>query len=107
MRQGPLKPFSLTCQSDDQLERPAGSCCTHSFQVPCTTCSTPPPPSQPLYNRTNKFFTSAPLSSLLADVPAGAERDELVGLWEQVRGEYGRISGVYQESKGDKGIPLA
>ncbi|BGP32056.1 hypothetical protein JCM10296v2_003835 [Rhodotorula toruloides] len=77
------------------------------FQVPCSTCSTPPSLSQPLYNRTNKFFTSSPLSSVLAQIPAGAEKQELEQLWEKVRSEYGRISGVYQEGKGEKGIPLA
>ncbi|BGO94124.1 hypothetical protein NBRC10512_002897 [Rhodotorula toruloides] len=77
------------------------------FQVPCGACSSPPSSSQPLYNRTNKFFTSSPLSTLLSQIPAGAEKDELVALWEKVRGEYGRISGVYQEGKGEKGIPLA
>ncbi|GEM07246.1 CMP/dCMP deaminase, zinc-binding domain containing protein [Rhodotorula toruloides] len=76
------------------------------FRVPCTTCSAPPTASQPLYNHANKFFTSSPLSSLLSQIPAGKERVELEQLWEKVRAEYGRISGVYQDGKGEKGIPL-
>ncbi|BGP24626.1 hypothetical protein JCM10295v2_003544 [Rhodotorula toruloides] len=61
---------------------------------------------EPLYNHANKFFTSSPLSSLLSQIPAGKERVELEQLWEKVRAEYGRISGVYQDGKGEKGIPL-
>ncbi|GJN89387.1 hypothetical protein Rhopal_002367-T1 [Rhodotorula paludigena] len=61
-----------------------------------------------LYNRSNAFFRSASCADLLALVPAGsAERDELARLVDEVRRTYDGLSGVYQEAKGEVGIPLA
>lgn len=82
----------------------------HSFRVPsvCPHESPSDLTQRPLYNRSNAFFRSASCADLLALVPAGsAERDELARLVDEVRRTYDGLSGVYQEAKGEVGIPLA
>jgi hypothetical protein len=59
-----------------------------------------------LYNRENAFFTSAGIEDLLKDIE-DEEKGKLLKRIEDIKEKYGKLSEIYQKSKGDAGIPLA
>ncbi|GAA5977854.1 hypothetical protein JCM11641_006091 [Rhodosporidiobolus odoratus] len=62
---------------------------------------------RPLYNKTNKFFSSSSIAELISQVEDEKEREELQALVERVKGVYGGLSEGYLSGKGKVGIPLA
>jgi len=62
--------------------------------------------SRELYNRKNAFFTSAGIDDMLKDIQ-GEEKGKLLERVENIKEKYGKLSEVYQKSKGEAGIPLA
>ncbi|GAA5824068.1 hypothetical protein JCM11251_001508 [Rhodosporidiobolus azoricus] len=79
------------------------------FRVPSTCAHESPTDlsSRPLYNKSNKFFSSSSVAELIAQVEHPEERGELERLVEEVKGVYGGLSEEYQKGKGAVGIPLA
>ncbi|GAA5899171.1 hypothetical protein JCM6882_009274 [Rhodosporidiobolus microsporus] len=79
------------------------------FRVPSTCAHESPADlaARPLYNKTNKFFTSSSVAELIARVEDEGERKELEELVKRVREVYGALSEGYQKGKGKVGIPLA
>lgn len=59
-----------------------------------------------LYNRSNAFWTSNGVESLLEQIEDGVEKEGLVERIEEIKEKYNKLSGIYQASKGDAGIPL-
>ena len=59
-----------------------------------------------MYNRKNAFFTSAGIDDLLNDIE-NEDKSRLLDRIEDIKEKYGKLSEVYQKSKGDAGIPLA
>ncbi|MGV8955137.1 MAG: hypothetical protein ACOH2M_28835, partial [Cypionkella sp.] len=63
-------------------------------------------PERPLYNRTNKFWTSHSLLQMIAALDRD-HRENLMGRLDDISAFYAQVSSVYQQGKGSKGIPLA
>jgi len=61
---------------------------------------------RPLYNKTNAFWTAKSLADLVDELPEH-ERAPAMARIEEVKGRYNALSEVYQQDKGNKGIPLA
>jgi hypothetical protein len=59
-----------------------------------------------LYNRTNAFFTSAGVDDLL-EMIEDEEKAKFLERIGEIKEKYGKLSEVYQKSKGGAGIPLA
>lgn len=63
-------------------------------------------PDRPLYNRSNRYWTSHNIAQLIAGLDR-AHRELLVGRLDNIEALYGELSAVYQNGKGGAGIPLA
>ena len=79
------------------------------FRVPSESDSETPSElaRRPLYNRTNKFFTSLSVRQLVDDLPDERDQVEYRRRVEEVKELYGGLSETYQKGKGAVGIPLA
>ncbi|MFP9138402.1 nucleoside deaminase [Devosia sp. XGJD_8] len=64
------------------------------------------PPDRPLYNRTNRYWTSHNIVQMIAGLDRD-HREALLGRFDDLNGLYGDLSATYQNGKGAKGIPLA
>lgn len=64
------------------------------------------PADRPLYNRTNRFWTSHSIIQMLAGLDRG-HRETLLARLDDINAFYNDVSAAYQSSKGFKGIPLA
>lgn len=62
--------------------------------------------ARPLYNRTNKFFTSRSLAELVEGIEDTGERERWLGEIERVKKLYNGLSETYQEGK-KKGVETA
>ncbi|POS79691.1 hypothetical protein DHEL01_v201925 [Diaporthe helianthi] len=62
--------------------------------------------ARPLYNRTNKFFTSKSLAEVVEGIEDTAERKRWLGEIERVKKLYNGLSDTYQEGK-KKGVETA
>lgn len=63
--------------------------------------------SRELYNRNNAFFKSAGIDDLLSGIEDVEVRRKMEDRIESIKEKYGKLSEVYQKSKGGAGIPLA
>ena len=63
------------------------------------------PIERPLYNRTNRYFTSHDLMQMIASLDRGS-RERLVARVDDLGALYADLSAVYQAAKVEKGIPL-
>lgn len=63
-------------------------------------------PDRPLYNRSNKFWTSHALMEMIAALDR-SHKESLLGRLDDINAFYNDVSAQYQSTKGDKGIPLA
>ena len=61
---------------------------------------------RPLYNRTNRYFSSYDIAALVAELDRG-QRERLVQRFDDLAALYADLSAVYQADKGRKGIPLS
>lgn len=59
-----------------------------------------------LYNRSNAFWTSNGVETLLSQIEDGEEKEKLVLRIDKIKEKYNKLSEVYQASKGGAGIPL-
>lgn len=69
------------------------------FRVPAPSDTPETLAARPLYNKTNKFFTSASLADLVAQVADPAERAHWAAEVARVKALYGSLSATYQEGK--------
>jgi tRNA(Arg) A34 adenosine deaminase TadA len=63
-------------------------------------------PARDLYNRRNEFWTSHSLQEMIAGLDRG-HKELLLARVDDLTALYGDLSATYQNSKGQKGIPLA
>ncbi|KAK4053258.1 GTP-binding protein rbg1 [Microbotryomycetes sp. JL221] len=79
------------------------------FRVPSTNVAetTTDLSNRPLYNKSNKFFTSQSIADLIAGVQDAEQRQALQDKAQKVKDLYNGLSETYQGSKGGVGIPLA
>lgn len=63
-------------------------------------------PDRPLYNRSNKFWTSHSLIQMIAGLDRD-HRETLMARLDDISAFYAEASSVYQQDKGGRGIPLA
>jgi tRNA(Arg) A34 adenosine deaminase TadA len=64
------------------------------------------PADRPLYNRTNRFWTSHNIIAMLAGLDR-SHRETLLARLDDINAFYNDVSAQYQQTKGHKGIPLA
>lgn len=64
------------------------------------------PDERPLYNRSNAFFSSHGIGAMVATLPRGP-REDLTARIDNLNGLYADLSAIYQQDKGNKGIPLS
>ncbi|UYO01368.1 MAG: nucleoside deaminase [Devosia sp.] len=64
------------------------------------------PDDRPLYNRSNRFWTSHSIMGMLAGLDR-SHRETLLARLDDINAFYNDVSAAYQSSKGHKGIPLA
>ncbi|CAK7568604.1 MAG: hypothetical protein SEPTF4163_006600 [Sporothrix epigloea] len=69
------------------------------FRVPAPGDTPTTLADRPLYNKTNKFFTSASLADLVAQVDDPAEREHWTAEVVRVKSLYAQLSETYQEGK--------
>ncbi|CAK7213598.1 hypothetical protein SCUCBS95973_001853 [Sporothrix curviconia] len=69
------------------------------FRVPAPGDTPATLADRPLYNKTNKFFTSASLADLVAQIEDPAERAHWAAEVARVKALYGQLSETYQEGK--------
>lgn len=67
---------------------------------------TEPAMDRPLYNKTNKYWTSHGLQEMLAGLDRSS-KEALVSRLDDLKAFYADLSASYQSAKGKKGIPLA
>lgn len=67
---------------------------------------TEPASDRPLYNKTNKYWTSHGLQDMLAGLDRSS-KEALLSRYEDLKAFYADLSASYQAAKGQKGIPLA
>jgi tRNA(Arg) A34 adenosine deaminase TadA len=63
-------------------------------------------PDRPLYNRTNRYWTSHGIARMIAGLDRG-HKELLLARLDDLTGLYAELSAAYQADKGGKGIPLA
>lgn len=63
------------------------------------------PLDRPLYNRSNRYFSSYDVMQMIASLDRGT-RERLVARVDDLGALYGDLSAAYQAVKGEKGIPL-
>ncbi|SEQ07027.1 tRNA(Arg) A34 adenosine deaminase TadA [Devosia sp. YR412] len=84
----------------------------HDIQILQAVYATPDPDREqahadrPLYNRTNRYWTSHNLSQMIAALDR-SHKETLLARFDHLNALYGDLSEVYQSDKGNKGIPLA
>jgi tRNA(Arg) A34 adenosine deaminase TadA len=64
------------------------------------------PADRPLYNRSNRFWTSHSIIQVLAGLDR-SHRESLLSRLDDISAFYNDVSAQYQKGKGAKGIPLA
>lgn len=64
------------------------------------------PADRPLYNRSNRFWTSHSIIAMLAGLDR-SHRETLLARLDDINAFYNDVSAQYQKTKGYKGIPLA
>ena len=64
------------------------------------------PPDRPLYNRDNQYWHSHNIAQLIASLDRG-HKEVLMARFDDLNGIYADLSAIYQQDKGQKGIPLA
>lgn len=64
------------------------------------------PEDRPLYNRSNRFWTSHSIMGMLAGLDR-SHRETLLARLDDINAFYNDVSAAYQSGKGHKGIPLA
>lgn len=64
------------------------------------------PADRPLYNRTNRFWTSHGIIQMLAGLDR-SHRETLLSRLDDINAFYNDVSAQYQKGKGARGIPLA
>ncbi|KAL1888037.1 hypothetical protein Sste5346_009834 [Sporothrix stenoceras] len=69
------------------------------FRVPAPGDTPETLADRPLYNKTNKFFTSASLADLVTRIEDPAEREHWASEVARVKALYGQLSETYQEGK--------
>ncbi|CAK7207566.1 hypothetical protein SEUCBS139899_010376 [Sporothrix eucalyptigena] len=69
------------------------------FRVPAPGDTPETLADRPLYNKTNKFFSSASLADLVAQIEDPAERAHWSAEVARVKALYGQLSETYQEGK--------
>lgn len=77
------------------------------YQVPAEGESPEQLSSRPLYNRSNAFFVSHSISDTIDRLLDQDDKQRLKGKISDISKLYAELSDTYQDSKGDKGIPLA
>lgn len=63
-------------------------------------------PDRPLYNRTNQYWTSHGIARMIASLDR-SHRELLLARFDDLTALYADLSAIYQQGKGNKGIPLA
>ena len=63
-------------------------------------------PDRPLYNRDNQYWHSHNIAQLIASLDRG-HKEVLMARFDDLNGIYADLSAIYQQDKGQKGIPLA
>ncbi|KAM0787844.1 hypothetical protein ACM66B_003897 [Microbotryomycetes sp. NB124-2] len=79
------------------------------FRVP-STCEQETPSElsrRPLYNKTNKFFTSQSVQDLIDSLDVTEDKKQYEDKSKRVKEMYNGLSETYQSGKGSVGIPLA
>ncbi|MEO6395575.1 MAG: nucleoside deaminase [Devosia sp.] len=64
------------------------------------------PPGRDLYNRANPYFVSHDMSKMIAGLDRGS-KERLVARVDDLTALYADLSAVYQNGKGNAGIPLS
>lgn len=84
----------------------------YDIQILKAVYATPDPetgtvsPDRPLYNATNRYWTSHNLTRMIAALDRG-HRETLLARLDDIGAIYADLSSAYQKDKGKKGIPLA
>lgn len=64
------------------------------------------PDDRPLYNRTNPYFVAHDIGRMIAGLDRG-HKETLLARVDTLTGLYADLSSIYQQDKGNKGIPLS
>ena len=75
------------------------------YQVPDPDRDTVPD-DRPLYNRKNQYFESHGIVQLIAGLDR-SHKEDLLERVDNLTGLYADLSAIYQQDKGNKGIPLS
>jgi tRNA(Arg) A34 adenosine deaminase TadA len=75
------------------------------YQVPDPDRTTVPD-DRPLYNRKNQYFESHGIVQMIASLDR-SHKEDLLERVDNLTGLYADLSAIYQQDKGNKGIPLS
>ncbi|OWZ68770.1 hypothetical protein AYX14_02440 [Cryptococcus neoformans] len=76
------------------------------FKVPTSSESQSEFANRPLYNKSNEFWTARSVAELIEDLE-GDEKEAMKARAQKIKQKYNGLSKVYQNGKGNAGIPLA